>query len=321
MKLDKPPRIPMSAAEREDMFDMQAHRLSLLSLSDADPAASRQPPRILSDLGLLRAIDRVEQDNASAISVAALASEAALSPFHFIRKFTAELGESPAQYTRRVRLQFAAVLICRSHGDILDAALRVGYQSQAAFTRSFAAQFDITPARLRATALQAVPPVRTIHKDFARAAISQYNSARPLIAMRFHGSYTEVPSHWRIFAGQLQRAGFPLDRAKPVGVLNDDPGFTRADSIRYDCAIIDEDFPVHRIRAPLRRLQFNEGTYATVPVSGPYQLAAEAIYGVCAIWLAQNRYQFALTSAYEVYDSAPWEESVTPKLNVLVPLV
>ncbi len=82
-------------------------------------------------------------------SLAELAAEDGRSPHHLQRIFTAEIGESPLQYSRRVRLQRAAASLLVTNKSVLDIALDAGFDSHEGFSRAFRAMFDSAPREFR----------------------------------------------------------------------------------------------------------------------------------------------------------------------------
>jgi AraC family transcriptional regulator len=84
------------------------------------------------------------------IDLAAAASVANFSPFHFHRVFAAWVGETPGDYLRRRRLEIAAMrLITQPRSSVLDVALAVGFGSAEAFARAFRSRFGCTPTAWR----------------------------------------------------------------------------------------------------------------------------------------------------------------------------
>jgi AraC-like DNA-binding protein len=65
------------------------------------------------------------------------------------RRFAHFLGESPMTYLARWRMQLAARQLRTSHKTVLQLALDVGYESEAAFNRAFKREFGLPPARYR----------------------------------------------------------------------------------------------------------------------------------------------------------------------------
>ncbi len=87
------------------------------------------------------------------LSLAALADQAGLSAFHLHRVFSAAAGETPKQFTLRLRLGRAAAMLLTTGDSVLDVALSCGFQSHEAFCRGFRKRFGITPSAYRARGL------------------------------------------------------------------------------------------------------------------------------------------------------------------------
>jgi AraC-like DNA-binding protein len=64
-------------------------------------------------------------------------------------RFTRFLGEPPLTYLARWRLQLAARRIQTTRNTILQVAIDVGYESEAAFNRAFKREFGLPPAKYR----------------------------------------------------------------------------------------------------------------------------------------------------------------------------
>ncbi len=84
------------------------------------------------------------------VSLEALAGQAGLSAFHLHRVFSAVAGETPKQFTLRLRLGRASAMLLTSGDSVLDIALSCGFQSHEAFSRAFRRRFGITPSAYRA---------------------------------------------------------------------------------------------------------------------------------------------------------------------------
>lgn len=97
-----------------------------------------------------RTLDTIETQLAEDIALEALAQEAGMSFWYFLRVFRATVGETLKDYIRRRRLtQAALTLLDDSKRTILDIALEAGFESNEAFTRAFRAQFDQAPSAFR----------------------------------------------------------------------------------------------------------------------------------------------------------------------------
>lgn len=119
----------------------------------------------------INAVVKFILDNgAEDLSLAQLADIANYSPFHFQKFFKEVMGESPKQFTIRVRLEKAALyLIIHRHRSITDIALDSGFASSATFARAFKKHFGITADELRG-----LPPQR--HSAFRHLLKSKQNS-------------------------------------------------------------------------------------------------------------------------------------------------
>src|SRR5580692_4715929 len=71
------------------------------------------------------------------LSLASLAAQSGLSAFHLHRVFSAAAGETPKQFTLRLRLGRAAAMLLTTDHSVLDVALACGFQSHEAFCRAF----------------------------------------------------------------------------------------------------------------------------------------------------------------------------------------
>jgi AraC family transcriptional regulator len=83
------------------------------------------------------------------VSLTALAAQAGLSVFHLQRTFSNLAGESPKQFTLRLRMGRAAVMLLVSDNSVLDIALSCGFQSHEVFCRTFRRRFGMTPSAYR----------------------------------------------------------------------------------------------------------------------------------------------------------------------------
>ena len=84
-----------------------------------------------------------------ALTLEALAEEATLSPFHFLRTFEQVTGVTPHQYVRRSRLREAATRLLTVRAKVLDIALECGFDDVSTFNRAFRAEFGVSPRHFR----------------------------------------------------------------------------------------------------------------------------------------------------------------------------
>jgi AraC-like DNA-binding protein/mannose-6-phosphate isomerase-like protein (cupin superfamily) len=84
------------------------------------------------------------------LSVEELARTCHLSQPQFRRVFRAALGVSPSQYSRRLRMEEAALLLKRTDATIDVVASRVGYADPSCFAHLFKEMMGVSPGKYRA---------------------------------------------------------------------------------------------------------------------------------------------------------------------------
>ena len=97
---------------------------------------------------LCRARDRLREFD-EPVSIAQVAREAAISPYHFIRQFQALFGETPHQYRIRARLERAKDLLESSDYSVTDVCMEVGFSSLGSFSDLFARRVGMPPSVYR----------------------------------------------------------------------------------------------------------------------------------------------------------------------------
>src|SRR6185503_20991149 len=98
-----------------------------------------------------RAVRRIDRDPGDHLSLPALAREARLSPYHFLRTFRHLTGVTPHQYVRRLRLRAAAMQLAVGPGRIADVAFDSGFGDVSNFNHAFRTEFGKSPRDYRRT--------------------------------------------------------------------------------------------------------------------------------------------------------------------------
>ena len=94
---------------------------------------------------LKRAVDYIEDNLDKDINFEIVAKEVGMSAFYFHRIFSAVIGISPTTYIRNRRLTVAAQEISKNNENILDIALKYGFESHEAFSRAFKNFHGVVP--------------------------------------------------------------------------------------------------------------------------------------------------------------------------------
>jgi len=91
----------------------------------------------------------IDAHSHEAIELEDAAAQAGVSPFHFLRAFSAVLGVTPHQYLLRSRLRHAARLLADDARTVTDIAYDVGFADLSNFVRTFHRAAGASPLKFR----------------------------------------------------------------------------------------------------------------------------------------------------------------------------
>jgi AraC family transcriptional regulator len=209
-------------------LDAAAFRTRGMMTSARKPGHSRFAAIIdqLRDAGSLKAIVKRTGENRTSIH----------------RDTTRLLGSSPGRIIRDARLRYAARQIVLSDRQIIDIAVECGYDSHAAFSRSFKRSFGTSPIEMRARSLD------DLHKlpvnDHARAVVML--PAIRGIKRDYIGHYDDIQAsivdfiRWALATGAVDR------KLDPYVVYSDLP-FGREPSTLKAEIVLPVDHPGERV--------------------------------------------------------------------------
>lgn len=95
------------------------------------------------------ACDLIHSSPDADLSVAHLATTVGLSERHFTRRFRAEVGESPARYVDRVRVEIARSILETESVGLEAIARRCGYHTTESLRRAFHRRIGLSPGAYR----------------------------------------------------------------------------------------------------------------------------------------------------------------------------
>src|SRR5262245_46769024 len=101
-----------------------------------------------------RALTALHEDPARDWTLETLAQEAALSRSAFAERFAEYVGQPPMQYLSSWRMQLATNYLRKGSESIAAVANRVGYDSEAAFSRAFKKAVGVPPSEWRGRHVQ-----------------------------------------------------------------------------------------------------------------------------------------------------------------------
>lgn len=96
------------------------------------------------------AMNYISRNLDKSLTLEEIAESASFSMFHFHRIFKAVVGETVAEFTRRLRLEWAANrLLGDGHQDVTAIAVACGFSSSQNFAKAFRQHFGMTPSAYR----------------------------------------------------------------------------------------------------------------------------------------------------------------------------
>jgi AraC-like DNA-binding protein len=116
---------------------------------EKDPRAQVGWLGALSDPQIGGALLLVHREPSRPWTVASLASEAAMSRSAFAARFTELVGEPVMQYVARFRMHLAKTCLEDEGAGVGEMAARLGYRSEAAFSRAFKRFIGVSPGTVR----------------------------------------------------------------------------------------------------------------------------------------------------------------------------
>lgn len=258
------------------------------------------------------------------LSLASLEARAGWSRFHLHRAFRRIVGETPKQYTLRLRLERAAGRLIATDERVTAIALDAGFASHEVFTRAFNRQFGQSPAGYRRMPLRRAPAdVRARHAEVAAstgACVGLFHlhvtprsgrltmptltierrtlAAQPVLFIRRRIARDELAATlgqcFGAVFGHCQKAGLALDGRPYTRYLSAGPGLWT----------IEAGTPL-ALAAPgegdIEAGMLPAGATAVAVHAGPYEQLQET-YAAMERWIESSGFRTS---------GAPWESYVT----------
>lgn len=286
------------------------------------------------------ALDYIDRNLGQDISLMKLASIACFSPYHFHRLFTAFVGEPPAEYIRRLRLERAAIRLATDPATpVTEIALGCGFSSSALFCRLFRARFGMTPTAWRAGGHEKSKNGQQVRKSGKDGAFrpayhwpgrTEFPDRRAAMTKKPRVRIEDVPP-WRIafvkhMKGYEDSAGigdafetlfcwagprgFMGPDAKVLGLSLDSPDVTPKDKCRYYAAVVVNDRAEPDGRVGLMTLR--PGPYAVGRFEGGRDIFRKAYAHMFGDWLPRSGWQPDDAPAFECYVGEPAGTATRP---------
>ena len=103
----------------------------------------------LQDDRIAPALGAFHSEPERAWTVARLAAQVNLSRSPFALRFKQAVGHTPTAYLRQLRLEMATDLLAENILTLKEIAARVGYETEASFSKAFKSAYGVAPGRWR----------------------------------------------------------------------------------------------------------------------------------------------------------------------------
>lgn len=237
------------------------------------------------------ALELIESDLDGDLGLQALAARAGVSPYHFHRLFSSLVGEPPASYVRRLRLERAALLLKHSRHPITDLAFQAGYDSHEAFSRAFKSSFGVSPRRFRA---QQYP----LENDLEIQARIVRVEPRRMACVRHVGPYDDTYEAFRKVLAWAKPRGLH-SHTHLLALYRDDQSITPPERQRCEVGVPVDDRAVGEGEVGIRCLP--GGDYAVIHHRGPADERRRLYDLLYARWIPARGRRPAHTPPVEVY--------------------
>lgn len=271
---------------------------------------SQSAPRDEYDQRIRQVMDYVNRHLDQPLLLESLAGEAGFSPFHFHRIFSAMVGETPADYVNRLRLERAANLLLKSEQPVTEIALACGFSSPAVLARGFKQRFGVTASQYRRDRGQSsrmgVHPMAQPERYLRVVDVHiREQPAFPVIyAANLEGYKMEkICAAWERLSKWAGVRGLINDQTRAIGISFDDPAITPANRCRY-YACLSVPHPV-KTNQRIGYMEIGAGRYAVgraTCLGNEIPLIYATLFGE---WLPQSGFQPADMPPCEVYLRIP----------------
>ena len=182
---------------------------------------------------LSKVVSHIEKHFNESLTLEQLSEIACLSPYHFHRVFSAEMGESVHEHIKRLRLEDAAFKLKYSDNSIDKISFYSGYERNTSFSKAFKQHFGQSPRNYRTTQRESEP-----NKEVKLSARITAVDDIYVAYVRKKGSYYQAAQNaWQTLLSMAYRHGLVKENTRAYGITYDSPDITAAPKIRYDACI------------------------------------------------------------------------------------
>ncbi len=270
-----------------------------------------------------------------------MADRVFLSPFHFLRIFKTETGETPKEYLTRLRLE-AAVQMVRVDLDksVYEVAMDCGFSSQSVFARAFRQRYGVSATEFRKLPFSEVaklavwePSIQKVfqaHLDMKLEAREgkrffdsiQLKRIEPFTVVYLPTSMVSEEHLGDEFQKLLSRAAsydIPVEADEWFGVMYDFPLHTPLKKCRYKVCLPVSDKTV--IPPKLFSMKIDGGKYATFPLKGDIETMIQWVIVFFNRWIPKKHYQRSKPYLMERFTAIPDPKTYRARIReIFIPI-
>lgn len=278
------------------------------------------------------AVDHIVSHLREPVRLNRLAKIAMLSPFHFHRVFQAVIGETPADFAKRLRLEKAIGMMAHSRKSSLTAiAFSCGFTSSSDFSRSFKQRYGVAPRAFDVGAWRTKrgETLSTAQPQFANPHLAKLPPrtnpdafkvrirdlpARTVAYIRVDKPYQGegvIAAMNRLIAWAEQRN---LTDAQYLGYQWDNPEITALEDCRYHVAVevpVVSGKPSFTPKGEIGRYRFPAMTVAQIEMRGDINLEIRALQWLYGVWLPRSGYVPDDQPGFEAWIGKPFTHGMT----------
>ncbi len=252
-----------------------------------------------------RAIDYIENNLTSDISIDDIAKQLYISSFYFQKGFSIVCGYSVGEYIRNRKLSLAAYELLHTDSKIIDIALKYGYDSPDSFTKAFTRFHGSTPTSVRRGGkIKEFAPLRiniTLKGGYTMEYKIEEKESFKVVGLKdsfkYENANQEIPKMWKkIFIKSV------FSKIKPKYAVNID---NNMGSSKFDYIIGDDYNEALKIPKNFEIVEIPKFTWAIFSCIGPANTKMQEVNElIFKEWLpSSNEYEIAAGYNIEMYSN------------------
>ncbi len=254
-----------------------------------------------------KALYYIEHHLRDNLNLEEIADVANYSPWHFHRLFYASTGISVGEYIRKRRLSEASKELTNSTKPIKQIASDYGFDSQAAFTRSFKSFCGYTPGKLRSdritlTCFNALTNLNTRGRKMLSPKFVHRDSFRVIgLCRSFTMNNNSIPSLWDKFSQSCDQLPGVINPKTAYGICYSEETDMTADTPFFYIAGMEVSLDAV-VPADFHEKSIPEADYAVFEHIGSLDTLQQTYKAIYNEWLPSSGYQRMNDYDIELYD-------------------